>query len=177
MKIAYADPPYLGCCQRYDHYHPDGRCWDHIDTHANLVARLVNEYPDGWALSLSAPSLRSMLAICPEDVRVSAWCKTWHQIRPKVPVQFAWEPVILRGGRKRPNNPMVRDWIATPATRKRGTVGAKPDEFAYWVFGQLGMSPDDELVDLFPGSGAVSLAWERWSKGTLPPVEDGLWAT
>jgi hypothetical protein len=24
MKFAYADPPYIGCCALYDHYHPDG---------------------------------------------------------------------------------------------------------------------------------------------------------
>lgn len=33
MKFAYADPPYLGCCKLYDHFHPDGRCWDDVDTY------------------------------------------------------------------------------------------------------------------------------------------------
>ena len=28
MKLAYADPPYLGCCRLYEHFHPDGLCWD-----------------------------------------------------------------------------------------------------------------------------------------------------
>jgi hypothetical protein len=162
VRFAYADPPYLGCCGLYEHYHPDGRCWDDLETHRALVDRLAADYPDGWALSLHAPSLQAILAACPPDVRVSAWCKTWHQIRPKVPVQFSWEPVILRGGRKRPNNPMVRDWLACPATRMRGTPGAKPDAFAFWIFDQLGMEPEDEFVDLFAGSGAVGAAWDRW---------------
>jgi hypothetical protein len=26
----------------------------------------------------------------------------------------------------------------------------------------MGCLPDDELVDLFPGSGAVSRAWDTW---------------
>lgn len=24
LRLAYADPPYLGCCALYDHHHPDG---------------------------------------------------------------------------------------------------------------------------------------------------------
>jgi hypothetical protein len=167
VRLAYADPPYLGCCRLYDHYHPDERCWDDPATHRLLVERLSDEYPDGWALSLHAPSLATILPFCPDDARVSAWVKTWHQIRPKVPVQFAWEPVILRGGRKRQNTPMVRDWIATPATRMRGTPGAKPDAFCFWIFDQLGAEPDDEFVDLFAGSGGVARAWDGW-RAQLP---------
>jgi hypothetical protein len=26
----------------------------------------------------------------------------------------------------------------------------------------MGLSPDDELYDLFPGTGAVTRAWGRW---------------
>lgn len=162
MNFAYADPPYLGCCRLYEHFHPDGFCWDEAATHRVLIDRLVRDFPDGWALSLSAPSLQAILAMCPPDVRVSAWCKTWHQIRPNVPVQFSWEPVILRGGRKRKNDPMVRDWLACPATRLQGTPGAKPPEFAFWIFDQLGMEPDDDLDDLYHGSGAISRAWDSW---------------
>ena len=73
MRFAYADPPYLGCCKLYEHYHPDGRCWDDLETHALLVARLVEDYPDGWALSLSSPSLREILPLTPTDARVEAW--------------------------------------------------------------------------------------------------------
>ena len=162
MRFAYADPPYLGQCAKYGHYHPDGRCWNNPETHRALIERLGSEYPDGWALSLSAPSLRTILPMCPEGARVSAWCKTWHQIRPRVPVQFAWEPVIVMGGRGAINVPMVRDWIALPATRMRGIPGAKPDPFAFWIFAQLGCEPHDIMDDLFPGSGAVSRAWEAW---------------
>lgn len=164
MRFAYADPPYLGCCKVYDHYHPDGRCWDDIETHALLVKRLSSDYPDGWAMSLSAPSLFDIVPLCPPGARVSAWVKTWHQIRPKVPVQFAWEPVIFMGGRRRVNDPMVRDWLATPATKMRGTKGAKPDAFCFWVFDQLGAEPTDQLDDLFAGSGAVARAWDSWGR-------------
>ena len=46
MKLAYADPPYLGCAKYYDH--PQAYLFDDIDTHVNLLARINDEY-DGWA--------------------------------------------------------------------------------------------------------------------------------
>src|SRR5690606_1435371 len=58
VRLAYADPPYLGCCRLYQHHHPDGRCWDDLETHRLLVERLCDEYPDGWALSATSSSLR-----------------------------------------------------------------------------------------------------------------------
>lgn len=163
MRFAYADPPYLGCGKRlYGDLHPDAADYDDPETHRALIGRLVDEYPDGWALSLHAPSLRTLLPMCPEDVRVMSWVKTWHQIRPLVPVQYAWEPVIVRGGRSQRHDPMVRDWVMAGATRMRGTPGAKPDDFCFWLFRVLGAEAGDEFVDLFPGSGAVGEAWERY---------------
>lgn len=41
-------------------------------------------------------------------------------------------------------------------------IGMKPPSFAAWMFGQLGAIPGDELVDLFPGSGAIGRAWARF---------------
>jgi hypothetical protein len=37
----------------------------------------------------------------------------------------------------------------------------KPPRFAVWMFGQLGARAGDELVDLYPGSGAITEAWRR----------------
>jgi hypothetical protein len=42
----------------------------------------MDEYPDGWAVSLNPRDLALYLPACPDDARVAAWCKTWHQIRP-----------------------------------------------------------------------------------------------
>ena len=40
-----------------------------------------------------------------------------------------------------------------------GFVGAKPDAWTRWVLDMLGYQPgDDEVDDLFPGSGAVAPA-------------------
>ena len=75
MKFAYADPPYLGCGSLYAKHHPEAKVWDKPETHRQLIERLVDEYPDGWALSLHSPSLWTLLPMCPEDVRVAAWVK------------------------------------------------------------------------------------------------------
>lgn len=164
MRFAYADPPYLGCCKLYDHHHgDDDRCWDEPETHRLLIERLCDEYPDGWALSLHAPSLRVILPMTPDDCRVGAWTKPFAFFKKGVNPAYTWEPVIFRGGRKRSNDqPTRRDHVAANATLLRGFPGAKPDEFCWWVFDLLGMEPDDTFVDLFEGSGAVKRAWETW---------------
>lgn len=50
MRFAYADPPYIGQAKR--HYSPDG-----------------------WALSASAPSLATILPLCPSGYRVAVWAR------------------------------------------------------------------------------------------------------
>ncbi len=169
-RFAYADPPYLGMCGRYDHDHPDGRCWDEPETHRLLIERLSSEY-DGWALSLHVPSLRAILPMCPDDVRVLAWCKTWASWKPGVYPAAAWEPIILSRSRKRRwmngDAQTPRDWFACVAMQN-GFFGAKPHLMIYWLLDCLGVGPDDEFEDLFHGSGAVAAAWERWR--AQPPL-------
>jgi hypothetical protein len=47
-----------------------------------------------------------------------------------------------------------------PRTTDPGRViGAKPAEFAYWLFDLLGARPGDTMIDLFPGSGTIGRAW------------------
>ncbi len=160
MKFAYADPPYLGMGKRYKE-HPDSMLWDNPETHMSLITRLCSGYPDGWAMSLSSPSLKTILPMCPDDVRVMAWVKPFAVFKPNVNPAYAWEPVIVQGGRKRGREvPTVRDWVSANITLKKGLVGAKPPQFCDWVFDVLGMLPGDTLDDLFPGTGIVS---ERWS--------------
>lgn len=48
-------------------------------------------------------------------------------------------------------------------TLQKGTSGAKPNDFCYWLFELLGAKAGDDFHDLFPGSGAVSRAWREWS--------------
>jgi hypothetical protein len=158
MKFAYADPPYFGCGKsHYGEHHPEAGVWDEQATHFELIERLTEDYPDGWALSCNPRDLAWLLPACPDDVRVAAWCKTWHQNRPTT-VQFAWEPVIWRGGRKdNKRSPMIRDWYACAVTRGRGLKGAKPDAFNQWVCDLLNVTDEDTLDDLFPGAGGMGL--------------------
>ena len=156
MKFAYADPPYFGNGKKRYKEHPEAHVWDTKEAHFDLIRRLGDEYPDGWVLSCNPSDLGWLLPVCPEDVRVGAWTKTFHQIR-KTTVQYAWEPIIFRGGRPNPTRkPMVRDWISCVTTRKKGTVGAKPAMFNEWVLAILGFDPEqDTLDDLFPGSNGM----------------------
>lgn len=165
MRFAYADPPYLGMGKRYDH--PESAVYDTIDGHHALIRRLYDEFPDGWAYSLSSTSLRALLPLCREDVRVGAWVKPWCSFKPGVNPAYAWEPVIWRGGRKRQRRePKVRDWVSVVA-HQSGFFGSKPPEFCWWLFNSLGMQPEDDFVDMFPGSNAVGRAWEEYRRVTL----------
>lgn len=157
MRFAYADPPYLGCGKLYAAYHPDALAWDDPSTHLALVGRLCDEFPDGWAMSLHAPSLRTILTMCPEDVRVAAWVKPFAAFKANVRNAYTWEPVIVRGGRasSKDGAPVTRDHLAEPITLQRGLTGAKPERFCRWVLDMLGVVDGDEVVDLFPGTGVM----------------------
>lgn len=160
LKVAYADPPYPGCAHLYKN-HPDFA--GEVD-HVTLVAKL--ETYDGWLLHTSSQALRDVLPLCPKSARVMAWVKPFAAFKRNVSVAFAWEPVIVKACRK----PIVRgrivmrDWIAASSTLKKGLAGAKPLDVCLWAFEVLGLEPDDELDDLFPGTGAVTVAWEAWRR-------------
>ena len=155
-RCGYADPPYLGQAQR--HYAHDPRCAE-VD-HKELIQRLHTNY-DGWALSCSSTSLQTILSLCPSDVRIGGWFKTFASFKKANPA-YAWEPVVFQPCRSRKGRFIVRDWVAAPITLRRGLCGVKPDRFCYWLFELLGMEPEDQFDDLFPGSGAVTRALRRW---------------
>lgn len=165
MKFAYADPPYLGQGRKhYEKHHEDAAIWDDPESHRDLVDYLVREFPDGWAMSASSPSLRTILPMCPDDVRVCAWVKPFSIFKPNVGLSYSWEPVIIRGGRKiERTQPTVRDWVAENITLKKGLTGAKPDRFCRWVLSMLNFQEGDEMVDLFPGTGIMGEAVSSWS--------------
>jgi hypothetical protein len=162
MRFAYADPPYLGYGQYYREHHPDALDWNDLETHRALVERLVDEFPDGWAMSLHSPALKHILPLCPDDCRISAWVKPFCSFKPNVNPAYAWEPVIWRGGRKRTREQFtVRDWISAEITLQRGLTGAKPRGFCDWLIKILNVQSGDEFVDLFPGTGAAMNAFLR----------------
>lgn len=166
MKFAYADPPYPGCAHYYLKENPNACEVDH----QALIDRLVAEFPDGWALSTSTAALRDVWNMCPPEVRVAAWCKPFTPMKMggKGGLHLSWEPVLyftptLRGkGRPVVGGVCGRDWtVVSPPLRQR-IPGEKPLRFSWWIFQLLGAGPGDELVDLFPGSGAVTEAWNAW---------------
>lgn len=153
VKFAYADPPYLGCCRLYGHYHPDGRCWDDLDTHAALIDRLATDYPDGWALSMTSGSLLELAPLLPKGARVAAWGKSFASFKPNVNPAYTWEPVVFFGGRRGDRERLtVKDHLIAPITLRKGLTGAKPEVFCRWVLDLLGYEPGDTLDDLYPGT-------------------------
>lgn len=162
MRFAYADPPYYKQGKRLYGDHPEAHIWDTQQAHLDLIDRLHAEYPDGWALSCNPADLAFLLPHV-GAVRVCAWAKTFHQIRVNCSVQYAWEPVLLHGGRQIKNRrPMVRDWMACARSMKKGLVGAKPESFNQWVLDLLGYDPEqDTLDDLFPGARTMETALQN----------------
>lgn len=138
-------------------FHTQAGRWDDLTEHRKLIEHLTAEY-DGWAIATTPDGLGAY-----QPLPISADIMVWH--RPTAlpgggRLIRRWEPVIVfipeerrgRGGLR------VADVLTCNAPRE-GFVGAKPPAWTRWVLDALGYDPDtDELVDLFPGSGAVSAA-------------------
>jgi len=157
-RFAYADPPYLG--NGWRNYYGRGfkaSEFSKVAAHHLLVERLCTEFPDGWALSASSTSVRALWPAMPEDVRMAVWHRPDGQPFPgaRARVIHSWEPVFFRSSSE--TGPRVRDCLRASSPRN-GFPGAKPADFVAWVWCMLGGTNADQLVDLFPGSGAVSYA-------------------
>lgn len=183
MRLAIADPPYLGraalwyggmgrtkqgargrACGRGDldaEYHPDAALWDNPNTHRELLRTLDADYP-GWAMAASPKSLPLIAGAIPPQARIAVWVVT-NAMPDGGRVGHRWEPVIVRvpdGRRGRSTGHAVPD-VLSAAHPTAGFVGSKPRAWTLWVLDMLGHRADeDELVDLFAGSGAVSRAAE-----------------
>lgn len=169
MRLAYADPPYLGMGRKhYAKHHPEAAVWDEIDAHRDLIASL-GEY-DGWALSCSTPSLSVMLGFAPH-ARIAAWVKPFASWKPGVNPAYAWEPVLfVPPDRTRLRDVQtIRDWHPAPITMMKGLPGAKPLSFCRWVLDLIDVRPDDEFVDVFPGTDIMATALTELRAGSPPP--------
>lgn len=174
MRIGYSDPPYPGQSKLYK-AHKDYA--GEVD-HAALVDQLERDY-DGYVLHTSSNrGLVEITALLRDQilagrVRSMAWVKPFAAFKRNVPVAYAWEPVFVKPAR----TPVVsarltlRDWIAEKITLRRGLAGAKPEAVCHWAFEVVGAHPDDELVDLFPGTGVVTEAWLKWQRKFRLPTE------
>jgi hypothetical protein len=173
VKAAYADPPYLGCGQKhYGALHAEAAEYDDPQAHQRLITRLCDEY-DSWALSLHEPSLRTILPMCPQDVRVGVWVKPFAAFKANVTRAYTWEPVIFSFHRPRTREQATwRDHISEPIAMRRGFPGAKPDKVCFWLFEGMNLAPsEDEFYDIFPGSGAVGRAWDKWRTQFAAPEQ------
>lgn len=162
LRLAYADPPYPGKAELYRD-HPDFA--GEVD-HAELVSRLASY--DGWLLHTSAAALPSVLALASRlerrRVRVAAWVRG-SRPHPHAAILNAWEPVIYVRARR--EGVQLEDAMIGPEPRRRTTlptavVGAKPPVVAAWGFDLIGAQPQDDLEDLYPGSGIVARTWRLW---------------
>lgn len=172
MRIGYADPPYIGCAHLYK-THPDYA--GEVDM-AALIDRLQNEF-DGWILHASAtPQSMAILAPLVEatGARWMSWVKGFAAFKRNVSVAYAWEPVIIAPCRKPvvSKRLVMRDWVECSITLRKGLTGVKPEKVCHWAFEMVGARPDDELADLFPGTGAVTKAWTGWRGLFSLPKED-----
>lgn len=160
-RIGYADPPYPGCAHLYRD-HPD--FGGEVD-HAELIARLERDYA-GWVLhsSASPAAMKMILPLLPDGVRICSWVKGFAAFKKNVPVAYAWEPVYVKPARKPvvSKRLVMRDWIECGITMRKGLAGAKPEKVCHWAFELLGARPEDEMCDLYPGTGAVTEAWRTW---------------
>lgn len=166
MKIAYADPPYPGQSKRHYSDHPDYA--GEVD-HAELLQRLDRDY-DGWVLHTSSTALPDVLRIAEKcgvgPYRVMAWVKPFAAFKRNVSVAYAWEPILVKWCRKPvvSGRMVMRDYLAEGITMKRGLSGAKPERVCHWLFEVVGAEEIDDLVDLYPGTGAVTRAWDTWTQ-------------
>ena len=160
MRVAYADPPYPG----YARYYADQPDYAGEVDHALLVHEL-NTY-DAWALHTTSSALRDLLPLCPSETRVLAWVKGWASWKSGISPAFAWEPVLIYGQRPVGDESKVRDWLACHPVTGAEFIGAKPEPVVRWVFDALGLEHDDELDDLYPGSGAVGRTWQSYRAQT-----------
>lgn len=161
MKIGYADPPYPGLAKLYKD-HPDYA--GEVD-HVALLAQLERDF-DGWVLHTHTPAISLIGPMLPQGARWGAWVKSFAAFKKGVRPAYAWEPIIFKPCRRMAEDYsgafVMRDWIECPITMRRGFTGAKPEAVCHWAFEVVGALPGDELIDMFPGSGAVAYAWESW---------------
>lgn len=155
MKLAYADPPYVGCSKLYPE-HPESHVWDDPNKHIELMHQLAADY-DGWALSASAPSLRDILWRAPAGARVAVWVKPFAAFKRNVRIAYTWEPVIFEPARdsSKDGAPVGRDHLSEPIALRKGLTGAKPEAFVRWMLDLLGYVDGDTVYDMFPGTGIV----------------------
>jgi len=96
---------------------------------------------------------------------VAAWVKPFVPFIKKTLPAYSWEPVIFVSARVRKLSRFdyARDSLVASWRPGMGLIGAKPRAFGLWMLDLIGADRGDEFHDLFPGTGAVTAAWEEFS--------------
>lgn len=180
MRLAIADPPYLGRGDRWygegrgagrnrqttngrngrkPDLHPGATEWDDPARHVQLIEELERDF-DGWVLAGAADSTRLLLAAAPERAQLAIWHRP-NSMPGGARLLNSWEPVVVRvpdARRDRSTGLSVRDVLASPVL-PQGFLGSKPPAWTRWALAMLGYDPSrDDLLDIFEGSGAVTAA-------------------
>ena len=158
LRLAFADPPYVGLSGYYVG-HPDYN--GEVD-HAALVRRLFAY--DGWALACSVESLPYILSLTGPR-RVASWVRGARTSRARGPVS-SWEAVIYQPARSVVANQVADSLVyhAHPRRTDPGRVmGSKPAPYWSWIFGLLTARSGDTFDDIFPGSGRGTDAWAQFA--------------
>ncbi len=145
--------------ERAADWHPEWQKWDDPQAHWELIDYLDGTF-DGWALATSMDGLDWY-----RPLPVAAEVMIWHNTRA--------QPTSARVART-----LEAVIVVTPVDRravkyelgqvpdllrcagpKSGFTGAKPEAWTRWVLDAMGHDPEtDDVIDLFPGSGAVARA-------------------
>jgi hypothetical protein len=130
-----------------------------LHTDAGFLQKINGMFEGDYTLNYHlAPPL-----IAKTNARWCSWVKGFAAFKRNVSVAYAWEPIIVRGGRRRTRQQhTVRDWHACNITLRRGFTGAKPEGVIRWLLEVWNAEKTDTIDDIFPGSGAVSRALEAW---------------
>lgn len=169
FALVYADPPYAGCRAKYARFN-NSRQWG-LSPRADFMRELIGRMdswrtPDGvCAVSMGSGELK-LLNLFPSSVRVFAWVKDTASPRPGIWPTFAWEPLVVWGklpgkDEQRQEGSTPKDWTRVApdgaANRDSGHENPKPYDFAHWVISVTLGPRRGPVLDLFAGSGAVSI--------------------
>jgi DNA modification methylase len=177
LRMAIADPPYLGTAKRF--YSIDGESyekgleytsnqdelaalWDEPEAHKELLEYLQDNF-DSFAIAMNVHSLPVYLKkLKPEassGYRVCSWIKT-NSAPTGSRIRNGWEPVLIYNHptrRSQQSGTRTRDYLIANAPRE-GFIGQKPYEWTEWILDLLSYKEGDSIADLFLGSGAVTSA-------------------
>lgn len=174
FALVYADPPYAGCRAKYARRN-NSRQWG-LNPRADFMRELIGRMeslrtPDGiCAVSMGSGELK-LMHLFPSSVRVMAWVKDTASPRPGIWPTFAWEPLVVWGAlpgkhEQKQAGTTPKDWTRAapdgPANRDSGHETPKPYAFAQWVISvTLGLRRGP-VLDLFAGSGALSIVADQY---------------